>query len=137
MKIGRLVRLKRANARSNRNVFTILIRKQGRGLFKYGAKQLAGGVRVRVKKTKKTVRGAFISTWRKGGTDKRVFVRDKRLGTYTRGIRKGIKRRALFGPSIADLYNSKRVRDIIDKTIDRHFQKVLDEEFNRQFEKRG
>ena len=137
LKIGKLVTLKRADVRRSISTFTIFIRKQGRGLFKYGAKQVKGGVRVVIKKTPKTIRTAFISTWKSGDAHKRVFVRDKSLGTYSKGGGKPrTKRRALFGPMIADLYVSIRAGRVLDETVEKNFQPILDEEFNKQFEKR-
>ena len=150
---GGLVSFKRANARKNRGTATIFIRKVGRGMFKYGAVQGKTGTTVTIKKTPKFIRTAFISTWRRGDGQKRVFVTDKRLGKVTRipsGIARsafssGIsaqnfymatKRRSLFGPKIADLYVSQRAGRVLEDTIDKEYQPLLDEEFNRQFEKR-
>ncbi len=137
LKIGKLVTLKRADVRRSINTFKIFIRKQGRELFKYGAKQVKGGVKVMVTKSAKTVRSAFISTWQSGDAHKRVFVRDKSLGTYSKGGGKPrTKRLALFGPMIADLYVSIRAGRVLDETVEKNFQPMLDEEFNKQFEKR-
>ncbi len=139
LKLGRLVTLVRADARKGKRggVFTIIIRKQGRGLFKYAAKQVKGGMRVIVKKSAKTVRGAFISTWKKGDPHQRVFVRDPGLGTYSKGGGKPRpKRRALFGPMVADLYASIRARKVLNETIEKNFQPMLDVEFDKQFERK-
>lgn len=139
LKLGKLVTLRRADARKGKTggVFTIFIRQQGRGLFKYGAKQVRGGVRYTVKKSSRIARGAFISVWSKGASNKFVFVRDAREGTYSKGGGKPRpKRRALFGPMIMDLYTSIRARMILDDTIEKNFQPILNVEFEKQFEKR-
>lgn len=137
LKIGKLITLKRADVRRGISTFTIIIRKQGRGLFKYGAKQVKGGVRVIVKKSAKTVRGAFISTWRSGDSHQRVFTKDRKLGTYSKGGGKPRpKRRALFGPMVADLYTSIRAQKVLDETVEKNFQPMLDVEFDRQFERK-
>ena len=136
LKIGKLITLKRADVRKGISTFTIIIRQQGRGLFKYGAKQVKGGVRVMVKKSAKTVRGAFISTWRSGDPHQRVFVRDRKMGTYSKGGGSPRpKRRALFGPMIMDLYTSIRAWKILDETVEKNYQPMLDVEFERQVEK--
>jgi len=142
LRIGHRIRLRRANLRGNINFFLITVIQSARGLFLYGARQTRIGTRVRVSKTAKTIRGAFISVWRKGSANRFVFLRDKRLGTYTKPLKRGgaskprERRRALFGPSIADLYRSRKVEKVIDKTVDNNFQNILDEEFSKEFEKR-
>jgi hypothetical protein len=154
MKLGKLVTLRRADARKPNPTFTIFIRKQARGLMKYGAKQLKTGVSVRVGNSRKKITGAFIAPWRSGETEKYVFVRDKRLGTVTR-IRRGAtrdalsaaffttgsffkdtKRRSLFGPRISDIYNSRKVRVIMNKTIVENYQPVFDADFKKRLDKR-
>lgn len=141
LRLGNLVTLRRADARKDRFVFTIFIRRRGRGLMKYGAIQESRGVSVRVKQSRKTIRHAFLSTWRRGEANRFVFVRDLRRGTVTRATRKGTayktaKRRALFGPGIAALYGSRRSKRLIDETIEKNYRRILDEEFKRQFERR-
>ncbi|GJQ59774.1 MAG: hypothetical protein D8M57_13175 [Candidatus Scalindua sp. AMX11] len=133
---GRKVILKRADARRAFVGFTINVLQSRRGLMLYGAKKTAKGVRVRVKKKTKNIKGAFISTWRRGDDNKFVFVRDPKEGFYKKGEARRTKRRTLLGPSIADLYGSRRVRRLIDTAVRRNFQKELDEQFNNQFEKR-
>ncbi len=140
---GGLVSFKRADARRDIGTATIFIRKVGRGLFKYGAIESGNRVLVTVKKTPKRVRGAFVSIWRKGETNKFVFRKaiGKNAGTITRRTKTGksyqaAKREVLFGPKIADLYVSRRAGGIVDKTIDKEYQVLLDKEFNRQFERR-
>lgn len=136
LKIGNLVRLTRSDARRNFYLFVITVFQSSRDLIKYNAKQLSTGVRVKVSKQAKMIKGAFISTWRKDGNNNYVFLRDPKRGYYFKGDTRREKRRVLFGPSIADLYRSFKAREIIDKVIDENFQKVLDEEFNKQFEKK-
>lgn len=143
LKLGNLVNLRRADARKPNPTFTIFIRKQARGLMKYGAKRLKRGVSVRVTKTRKKIASAFISSWRRGGIQQPqfVFVRDKTLGTVTRISRSGkaykdTKRRSLIGPSIAQLYNSRKVSVVINKTITENYQPVFDEDFKKRLEKR-
>lgn len=143
LKLGKLVSIRRADARKPNPTFTIFIRKQARGLFKYGAKRLNRGVSVRVSKARKTLRNAFISSWRKGGIQQEqfVFVRDKALGTVTRisrsgGTYKDTKRRSLVGPSVAQLYESKRVSVVINKTIVENYQPVFDADLRKRINKK-
>jgi hypothetical protein len=143
LKLGNLVSLRRADARKPNPTFTIFIRKQARGLMKYGAKRLSRGVSVRVTKARKKIGSAFISSWRKGGIQQQqfVFIRDKALGTVTRTSRSGgtyedTKRKALFGLSVAQLYNSRKVRVIINKAIVDNYQPVFDADFKKRLEKR-
>ncbi len=155
--IIRHVSIKRADARKSRPVFTIFIKKVGRGLGLYSAKQKGrkgkrkGLVSVKVKKSRKTLRhGAFVSTWAAGQITGSSFMKGptvfrkgtgKHAGTITRRTKKGTaytaaKRMMLFGPNVADLYTARRARRILDETIDDNYQKVLNEKFNDQFEKR-
>lgn len=143
LKLGNLVSLRRADARKPNPTFTIFIRKRARGLFKYGAKQLKTGVSVRVTKARKKIGSAFISSWREGGIQQPqfVFINDKALGTVTRISKSGrpykaTKRRSLVGPGIAQLYNSRKVRVIINDTIVENYQKVFDADFRKRLDKR-
>lgn len=142
LKLGGLISIKRADARRNIGKATIIIRKVGRGLFKFSPKQDIGGyVSVKIKKTRKTVRGSFISVWRKGQSAQFVFRRDKSAGLVTRRSKAGKtyqaqRRRSLFGPKIADLYTSRAAGRVLDKTIEDNFQTMLDAEFNRQVERK-
>jgi hypothetical protein len=144
LKIGYLVKLIRADARKAsdtgrawRAFFTIVIRKRAINLIMYGGEQIiGGGVSVRVKRTTKVIRRAFVSVWKSGSHKRFIFVRDPKLGTFMSKYGKRTKRRALYGPSIADLYGSIRARKIIDDTIEKNFQPMLDKEFERQFERR-
>lgn len=138
---GGLVSFKRADARKDRGKATIFIKKVGRGLFKYGATGDDKGVKVTIKNTSKFLKSAFIAPWRSGGTQRYVFRSDKSFGRVARRTKSGKtyqaeKRRVLFGPKIADLYVSQRAGRVLDDTIDKEFQPLLAEEFNRQFEKR-
>jgi hypothetical protein len=144
MKFGDLVSIKRADARSDIGKAIIFVKKEGRGLIKYGAKQIAAGLSVVVKTSAKTVRGGFIAPLKKGGVDKFAFAkaRGKKAGTVTRRTKKGTpykaaKREILYGPSVADVYTNQAAEKIILSTIDKAFQKTLDEQFNKQFEKGG
>jgi hypothetical protein len=143
LKLGNLVSLRRADSRKPNPTFTIFIRKKARGLMKYGAKRLNRGVSVRVTKARKKIGSAFVSSWRKGGIQQQqfVFIRDKALGTVTRTSRSGgtyedTKRKALFGPSVAQLYNSRKVRVIINKAIVENYQPVFDADFKKRLDKR-
>ena len=144
LKIGRLVKLKRADARKKfGGVFTIRIRKQGRGLMKYSPQSSKVGVSVKVKKSRKTLNRAFITSWRKGGVQGAQFVfrTNKRASKITRYSKKGTPykaypRKALFGPSVAGLYRRRKSRRILVETINEEYQKELDKQFNQQFEKK-
>jgi hypothetical protein len=138
---GGLVSFKRADARKNRGTATIFIKKEGRGLFKYGAVQGETGVTVTIKTAPKVLRSAFIAPWRKGSNQKFVFRSDESFGMVARRTKSGKtyqsqKRKVLHGPKIADLYVSQRAGRVLDDTIGKEYQPLLDEEFNRQFEKR-
>lgn len=141
LKIGDKVKLIRADARKDFVSFIIRVIQSRRGLMLYGATQTARGVSVRVKKTAKTIPGAFISTWSRGDKDKFVFTRDPKVGFYRKPNSKlkskpREKRRMLLGPSVADLYGSSKVKFLINKAITDNFKGELDGEFNSQFEKR-
>ncbi len=152
MKSGGLVSIKRADARHGALVATIFIKRVGRGLFKFDAVQVGSDVRVKIKKSPKIIKNAFLSVWRQGQKKKWVTVRDESLGIAARprkgntrgtlsfltqgGFYKATKRRGLFGPMIADLYTSRRAQGVIDKVFIEEFQPLLDEEFNRQVEKK-
>jgi hypothetical protein len=143
LKLGNLVNLHRADARKPNPTFSIFIRKQARGLMKYGAKRLTQGVSVRVTKTRKKISRAFMSSWRKGGIQQEqfVFIRDEKLGTVTRISRSGrkykaTKRKSLHGPSVAWLYGSRKVRAIINKTVVENYQPMFDADFKKRFDKR-
>lgn len=138
------ISLERADARRGEAVFTIKVKISRRGLWLYGAKQTPLGVVVTVKKRAKIVRGAFISTWKKGQPKSKsyVFKRDPKVGYYKptgKNTKKGSKlrekRRSLLGPSIAGLYRKREIRNAIQHFIDTNFQAELDDQFNKQFEK--
>ena len=144
MKFGDLVSIKRANARAGIGKAIIFIKKRGRGLIKYSAKQIAAGLSVKVKKSAKTIKGGYISPLKSGGTDKFAFAkaRGKKAGKVTRYTKTGKpykadKREILYGPQIAQLYTNARAEKVITQTIDDDFQDILDEKFNDQFRKRG
>ena len=153
--ISRRVSIKRADARKGKagGVFTIFIKKVGRGLGLYSPTQSGGKgkrkgrVSVKVGKSRKTLaHGAFISTWAKGSVSGSSFMKGptvfrKGKGTITLRTKKGTpytaaKREMLFGPNVADLYSSIKARDVLDRTIEENYQKVLDEKFEKQFEKK-
>ncbi len=140
LRLGKTVRLRRADARKDDPVFRIVIFKKGRGLFLFGAKKGRRGVSVLVKKSRKTVKGSFFITSK---SRNKTFVarRAKSGGTVERTSRSGRRYKAprskfLFGPSIASLYASRRSRKVLEKVINEGYQKELDDQFNRQFEKR-
>jgi hypothetical protein len=144
MKFGDLVSIVRANARTDKGTASIIIRVRGRGLQKYGAKEIGPGLSVTVKKAQKTIKGGFLAPWRKGDTHKLAMAKakGKKAGKVTRITKAGTmyqadKREGLYGPPIADLYTNKNAGDILIKTIDTEFQTELNKQFNRQFEKGG
>jgi len=136
LKIGDKVKLERADIRKDFIGFTIRVIQSRRGFILYGAQQIIGGVRVEITRQPKIVKGAFISVWKRQQNQKWAFLRDPKLGHYTKNGITRTKRRALFGPSIADLYRSTKARKIMDNVLNENFQKVLNEEFNKQFERR-
>jgi hypothetical protein len=144
MKFGDLVSIKRADARRDIAKAVIFIKRKSRGLMKYGAKTIASGISVKVKKSAKTIAGGFIAPLQSGSADEFAFIKatGSKAGITTRKTKKGTpykaaKRQILYGPPISDLYTNKRAEGVILKTIDVEFQKELDKQFNKQFEKRG
>lgn len=140
LKLGKTVRLIRADARKEIPFFTISILKKSRGLFLYSPKRTKSGISVKVKKTRKTVKGSYLITARK---NKQKFVarKSKKGGKVERITRTGRRYSApqsefLFGPSIASLYRRRKSLKVIDKVINRDYKKTLDEQYNKQFEKR-
>jgi hypothetical protein len=138
LKIGKTVSLRRADARRGIPTFTISILKKPRGLSLYGAKKRKAGVSVKVRKGRKTVKGAFIVK-SKGKTfvarkgKKRFFI----LRTSKTG-RKYVARGSdwLKGPSIAQLYRRRKSFKLIDKVIKRDYDREMNKQFNQQFEKK-
>lgn len=143
-KFGDLVSIKRANANRNIGVAIIFIKKKGRDLFKYGARQIGEGLSVKVKAKTEVIKGGFIAPMWKRGAEKVAMSKGKgkRAGIVTRTTKKGkpykaAKRQVEWGPQIATLYTNKGATAVMWKTIDDEFQTELDKQFNRQFEKRG
>ncbi len=143
MRFGKLVSIRRANVMANIGIATIFIRKQGRGLVKYGATQVAKGIRVTIKKSSRIIRGGFIGPLRKGGSGKfaRIKAKGKNTGKVIRKTPKGTSYQAdrteiLYGPPIADLYTNRAGERVILQTIDEEFQRTLDDQFTKQFDKK-
>ena len=137
LKIGNneIVRLRRANKRKGVLGFIIYVVQRRRGLIQYGAKQTKKGIKVKIKKRAVLIKGAFISTWRSGESNKFAFRRNpKKFYQKKKSLR--MKRRVLYGLSIANLYGSRKVLSVIEETVNSKSQRVLDEEFNKQFEKK-
>lgn len=139
LKIGKTVKLLRADSRKSNPVFTIRIRKRARGLFLYGASRRKAGVSVKVKRTRKTIRKAFLIRSRQG----KMFVarKDKKGGKVQRISKSGTRYMAprsefLIGPSLAQLYSRRKSRQIIVILIKGKYKKELADQFNKQFEKR-
>lgn len=139
LKIGKLVRLTRADKRKTVPVFTISILKKGRGLALYSAKKGKAGVSVRIKTGRKTVKGSFFVKTKKGmtfvarkGKVRRFVVRTSKTGRRYLGRESDF----LFGPSIAALYSRRKSIALIRKVINRDYKKELDVQFNNQFEKK-
>ncbi len=139
LKIGNTVKLIRANGRKPVPVFTIRIIKKTRGLFLYSAKKGKGGVSVRVKKTRKVVKGSYFVRSKRFG---KVFVarRGRKGGKVQRVSASGKRYMAdrsewLVGPSIAQLYTRSKSRRILGEVVS-GYEKELSKQFNKQFEKR-
>lgn len=140
LKIGKTVRLLRADARKRNPVFTIRVLRKPRGLFLYGASKRKRGVSVKIKRSRKTVKNAFLIRSRRFGKTF-VAVKDKKGGTVERVSTSGTRYRAakskfLLGPSLAQLYSRRKVRGIIINLIQRKYKNELAEQFNNQFERR-
>jgi hypothetical protein len=139
LKLGKVVRLRRADSRKTVPFFTISILKKGRGLFLYSPKKSKRGVSVKVKGGRKVVKGSFIIKSKKGF---QYVARKHRKGGFVQRVsRTGKRYRAprserLFGPSIAQLYRRKNAFRMISKIIKRDYKDKLDENFNKQFEKK-
>lgn len=144
MKMGKLISIKRSNVRANVGRASIFIKRVGRGLIKYGARQIKPGITVKIKKATKTIKGGFIAPLKKGQAAEFAFAKakGKKAGHIVRHTKKGKpymaeKREVLYGPPIADLYTNNSAEGVIMKTIDNDFQPTLDVQFNKQFEKGG
>lgn len=140
LKIGKTVRLIRADARRQIPFFTIWILKKSRGLSSYNPKQTKTGISVKIKKTRKTIKGSYFIILRKN-KQKLVARKDKKGGTIERISRTGKRYKAprsefLFGPSIASLYTRRKSLKIVNRTIRKEYKKTLDVQFNQQFERR-
>jgi hypothetical protein len=139
LRLGKTVRLRRADKRKDVPTFTISILKKGRGLALYSPRKGKAGVSVKIRKSRKTVKGSFFIKSKKG----RIFVarKSKKGGFVERVSRRGFRYRAarsefLYGPSIAALYRRRKSFLIISKVIQRDYKNELDKQFNNQFEKR-
>ncbi len=140
LKIGKTVRLRRADKRKTIPTFIISILKKGRGLALYSPKKGQQGVSVKIRRTRKTVKGSFFIRTKKG---RRLFVarKSKEGGFVERVSRTGKRYKAarsefLYGPSIAALYRRRASFRLISKVIQRDYKDKLDENFNKQFEKK-
>ena len=140
LKIGKTVRLIRADARRQIPFFTISILKKGRGLFLYSPIKTKAGISVKIKKTRKTVKGSYFITTKKS-KQKFVVRKDKKGGTVERISRTGRRYKAprsefLVGPSIASLYRRRKAFKVINRMIKKEYKKTLDVQFNKQFERK-
>ncbi len=139
LRLGRLVSLRRADKRKAIPFFTISILKKGRGLALFSAKRGQAGVSIIVKKSRKTVRGSFFIRSKQGKMfvarkDKKRFFILRKSKTGRSYVARGSE--FLHGPSIASLYRRRAAFRLIDKVINRDYQKKLNENFNKQFEKK-
>lgn len=139
LRLGKIVRLRRADSRKTVPVFTISILKKGRGLALYSPRRGAAGVSVKIRRGRKTVKGSFFIKSKKG----RTFVaRKSRKGGFVERVsRVGTRYKAprsefLYGPSIASLYRRRAAFRLIRKVIKRDYEDKLDLNFNNQFEKK-
>lgn len=132
---------KTIRAKASRLQYKIFVRSGRLGLLKYAARQTKKGVTVQVKKGegRKLIPHSFIVPWRKGESEQWAFLRDPKLPKIHRTSRRKDKalylkaveaRRALFGPSITQLYASKKVAKKIRDTIDQNLTKRLNHELN-------
>lgn len=139
LKIGKTVRLRRADKRKDIPFFTISILKKGRGLALYSPKKGKAGVGVKIRKSRKTVKGSFFIKSKRG----KIFVarKSRKGGFVERTSASGKSYLAprsefLYGPSIAALYRRRASFKLISKVIKRDYKSKLDDNFNKQFEKR-
>jgi len=132
--ISKAVKLIRASGR--RLVFKIFVRSGRMGLMRYGARETKKGLTVQIKKTegRKLIPHSFKGPWRKGESGQWAFLRDPTLPRVHRTGRSKDKalytrtseaRRALFGPSVTQLYASKRVGKKIRQVVDDNLAKAL------------
>ena len=139
LKLGNTVKLIRADGRKAVPIFTIRIIRKPRGLFLYSAKKGKGGVSVRIKKTRKVVKGSYFVNSRRFG---KTFVakRHRKGGKIDRISASGKRYKAHrsewpVGPSIAQLYSRRKSRRIL-KGVLKGYKAELDSQFNKQFERR-
>jgi Prophage minor tail protein Z (GPZ) len=99
-------------------------------LIEYGAKQTKGGVSVRVKSGRRTLRHAFIATMKSG--HKGVFVREgkghKRVTKKGRSYMSGLPIKELYGPSIPDSLSNEAVEKTLAKFIADKYPAILEHE---------
>ncbi len=139
LRIGKTVRLRKADARKRVPVFIISILKKGRGLALYSPTRGPGGVSVRIKKGKKVVRKSFMIRTKRGMWF--VARKSKAGGTVSRVSRSGKRYKAarsqfLYGPSLAALYARRKSLTIIEEVFEKDYKRELDKQFNNQFEKK-
>ncbi len=142
---GGLIRIQRANVKTNKGRAVIFITEKGRTLMEYGAVQIGEGIKVAVTKSSKVIKGGWIGPLKKGGPRNQLAfakAKGKKAGLITRRTKSGkqykhAKREILYGPSIANLYTNEKAETVIVKTLDENFQKELDKQFNKEFEKKS
>lgn len=102
-------------------------------LINYGAKQSGSGVSVDILNGRKVIPGAFIATMPSGHTG--VFIRvgkvHKKVIKNDRAMWSGLPIKQLFGPSIPDAFNNKKVQEILIKGNDEKFEKILMQQIKR------
>lgn len=141
LKLGKHVFIVRANLKSGNTTFEINIRQSRRGLLLYvDSDSRAGVITTVIAGRSKLHKGAFISAWR-SFENSWVFQKKNNRKSIVRRTASGsiymaTPRKVLFGPSVMDMYRSRRVIKLIFEYIDRNFEGVLNEKFNDQFEKR-
>jgi hypothetical protein len=144
MKIGDLISITRANARSGVSHAILRIKRKARGLMKFNASQTAAGVVAIIRRGRPSFyKGGFIAPWQKGKPSDWAMTKGtgKHAGKITRVTKTGKtyeadKRMVLYGAPIANLFTNEKAETVIMKTIDDDFQDLLDVEFNKLFEKK-
>lgn len=139
-------RMKVNKANKNKLISELVVTGKRLGLFLYGAREIKKGVSVEViKGQRKLLKGAFIKPWRSGEKERWVFFR-KKLGTSHQRRYKGkmrnvfrvgrVPREVLFGPSVPQLFGSRKVIEVILKYtttyVKERFNHELEYELNRK-----
>ena len=122
----------RANAGSL--TASLRVKRQTTNLMKFGARQTKEGVAVKVHKSRKVIKGAFIAQLRNGRYG--VYIEDKTKGKTVLRQKPGARGKArtgwhdypvrkLYGPSVGGAYSTEQIQVIMLRLIGTKFTERL------------